>query len=61
MKFLRELQELRSTGAGHYKGKEYEKVAARFSIGTKDLRLVFEEILRGAIAFLESLTCHFLG
>lgn len=61
VKFLRELQELRSTGAGHYKGKEYEKVAARFGIGSKDLRLVFEEILRGAIAFLESLTCYFLG
>jgi hypothetical protein len=61
MKFLRELQELRSTGVGHRKGKEYEKVAARFGIGAKDLRLVFEEILRRAIAFLDSLGRHFLG
>ena len=45
IRFLRDLQELRSTGTGHRKGNNYEKISTKFSIGYKGLKDVFEEIL----------------
>ena len=51
-KFLRSLQDLRSKGTGHRKGMGYDKIASSFGIGNKDLREVFEDILRCADAFL---------
>jgi len=53
--FLRNLQKLRSTGSGHRKGKDYEKVARRFGIGNKDLQQVFSDILTDAISTLAAL------
>lgn len=53
IKFLRNLQELRSTSSGHRKGKGYEKIATLFNIGKKDLRDVFDDIMGKADCFLE--------
>lgn len=60
IKFLRNLQSLRSTGVGHRKGRNYEKIAKEFGIGDKSLTTVFEEILAQATKFLEILSTHFL-
>lgn len=46
--FLRDLQDLRSSGVAHRKGKNYDHVSARFGIGEKELIRVFEEILAQA-------------
>jgi hypothetical protein len=54
--FLRNLQALRSTGVGHRKGDNYEKVARRFGICAKNLQQVFGEILTDAIATLIALS-----
>lgn len=53
--FLRDLQALRSSGVGHRKGERYEKVSARFGIGTKCLQNVFHAVLFDAIAALQTL------
>jgi hypothetical protein len=55
IQFLRDLQSLRSTGAAHRKGKNYEKTAKRLDFEHKDQRLIFTELLERAIFFLNSL------
>jgi len=55
VKFLRDLQMLRSSGVAHLKGSKYENVSRRFGIDEKDLRQVFTEILEDAIEFLRFL------
>ncbi|MBO7127200.1 hypothetical protein J6W78_06605 [bacterium] len=52
IKFLRNLQELRSKGTGHRKGNGYNKIASSFGVGDKKLKEVFEDILSKADAFL---------
>lgn len=52
IKFLRDLQELRSKGTGHRKGNGYNKIASSFGVGNKKLKDVFEDILEKADAFL---------
>ncbi|QAY67309.1 hypothetical protein [Paenibacillus protaetiae] len=52
IKFLRNLYELRSSGVGHRKGKNYEKICKVFAIGEKDLRGVFNEILNSAVQLI---------
>ena len=52
IKFLREVQELRSTGTGHRKGTNYNKTARKFDVGIKTLKDVFEDILEKADEFL---------
>ena len=59
--FLRDLQELRSTGSGHRKGKTYNKIAERFGLSEKRKMDVFEDILKQANAFLNYMTIHFLN
>jgi len=54
--FLRDLQELRSSGVAHRKGSKYDRVSARFRIGQQPLPDVFRTILGQAIACLEALT-----
>jgi hypothetical protein len=61
IKFLRNLQSLRSSGVGHRKGTKYAKIAKEFGIGAKDLTTVFKDILEQAISMLEALSTHFLG
>ena len=60
IEFLRGLQELRSAGVAHLKGKKYEKVKKAFSIGEKELSDAFDEILVKAIWTLNSLNDFFL-
>lgn len=51
--FLRDLQKLRSTGTGHRKGKEYDKIALKFHLSESNKKADFERILLEAISFLE--------
>lgn len=55
IKFLRNLQELRSTGSAHRKSDNYLKVAEEFGLDKKNFIESFTEILRKAIAFLNYL------
>lgn len=43
--FLRDLQELRSNGSGHRKGKSYDKISKKFGLDQKRKKDVYEEIL----------------
>ncbi|HOE45112.1 hypothetical protein [Methanothrix soehngenii] len=54
--FLRQLQNLRSTGSAHRKGKEYQKIAKCFGLESQNLRAVITEILQMSIALLDYLT-----
>ena len=54
--FLRALQDLRSSGVAHRKGRKYDKVSARFGIGEKDLRRVFKDILSQATDLIIALS-----
>lgn len=51
IKFLRSLQDLRN-GAGHRKGKEYQRGATYFNLSERPLEIVFEDILKQATNFL---------
>ena len=51
--FLRKLQNLRSTGTAHLKGKNYQKIAKKFGIGSRNLRSVFAGILWQAVDVLD--------
>ncbi|MHB8485164.1 MAG: hypothetical protein ACYDCM_05430 [Candidatus Acidiferrales bacterium] len=55
IEFLRDLQSLRSTGAAHKKGSEYEKASKKLGLHEKDPRTVFAEILDRAIKMLGAL------
>ncbi len=55
IQFLRDLQNLRSTGSAHRKGTEYKKVAERFKIGAVRLPQVFKGILAKCLTLLEYL------
>jgi hypothetical protein len=58
--FLRNLQDLRSTGVAHLKGSKYQKVKQVFSIGQKDLSQVFDDILIKCVRTLNTLESHFI-
>lgn len=53
--FLRNLQSLRSSGAAHRKGSNYEKVAREFGVESQTLREVFQGILAKGVLLLEFL------
>lgn len=55
IKFLRNLQELRSAGAAHRKSDNYEKIAEEFGLEKKNFITSFTEILQRAITFLDYL------
>ncbi|HHU03100.1 MAG TPA: hypothetical protein GXZ91_08245 [Christensenellaceae bacterium] len=55
VKFLRNLQELRSASIAHRKGKNYEKIAKVFGIGDTSYSNAFEIIMNEANAFLDYL------
>jgi Cft2 family RNA processing exonuclease len=59
LEFLRDLQELRSAGVAHIKGKKYNKIKKAFLIGEKNLSDVFDNILVKAIQTLNSLESYF--
>ena len=52
IKFLRNLQSLRSTGTGHRKGEKYEKIKKAFNLTDNNFKIVFDELLSKAEAFL---------
>jgi len=56
IKFLRSLQDLRSTGSAHRKGKGYKKIALYFGMDSHSLSTVLKNILVTSNAFLEFLT-----
>lgn len=60
VKFLRNLQSLRSAGVGHRKGRNYEKVAKEFGLGEKERAEVFEEILGRAVLLIRELALPLL-
>ena len=51
--FLQKLQDLRSTGTAHLKGRKYQKIANYFGIESKGLREVFGGILTKALDVLD--------
>lgn len=53
IKFLRDLQELRSSGTGHRKGKKYQKISKTFDIKKENYSETFAEILNSATEFLK--------
>jgi len=53
IKFLRNLQDLRSTGSAHRKSDKYLKVAQEFGLDKRSFIEAFTEILKQAIAFLD--------
>jgi len=53
--FLRNLQNLRSSGAAHRKGSNYRKIADEFEVDSQNLRTVFDGILRRALDVLNFL------
>lgn len=61
IEFFRKLQTLRSTSVAHRKGDNYEKIKEFFSIGSKDLPVVFEDILIKCIWALNTLENRFLS
>jgi hypothetical protein len=54
-KFLRNLQNLRSSGTAHRKGSNYQKIAHEFGVESRTLRSVFQGILTKAVALIEFL------
>lgn len=55
IQFLRNLQNLRSSGSGHRKGDNYKKCSKKFNISENNYRQPFIEILEKSILFLEFL------
>jgi hypothetical protein len=55
IKYLRNLQDLRSTGVAHLKGNDYANLKQAFGIGEKDLSEVFDRILIEGIWMLNTL------
>ena len=53
--FLRNLQELRSSGTAHRKGSNYRKIAKEFQVDSQNLRAVFSGILSKAVNVLDFL------
>jgi hypothetical protein len=60
IEFLRDLQDLRSSGVAHLKGERYSKIKKAFGIEEKELHDVFDDICLGAIRTLNSLEKMFL-
>ena len=59
IKFLRDLQELRSSGTGHRKGKGYQKISKVFDIQRENYAETFSNILDNVISFLNYIKAHF--
>ena len=53
IKFLRNLQELRSSGTGHRKGKGYQKITKALDVKNENYAETFSNLLNSATAFLE--------
>ena len=60
IKFLRDLQELRSTGSAHRKSSNYSKVREKFGITDDNRKEIFIELLLKAIMLLNTLGVHLI-
>ena len=58
IKFLRNLQELRSSGTGHRKGKGYQKISKVFDVQKENYAETFSNILENTISFLNYIGTH---
>ena len=58
IKFLRNLQELRSSGTGHRTGKSYQKISKVFDIQKENYTETFSNILESATLFLNYINTH---
>lgn len=58
IKFLRNLQELRSSGTGHRKGKGYQKISKIFDIQKENYAETFSNILENVVLFLNYVGTH---
>lgn len=58
IKFLRNLQELRSSGTGHRKGKSYQKISKVFDIQKENYTETFSNKLESATLFLNYINTH---
>ena len=52
IKFLRNLQELRSSGTGHRKGKGYQKITKTLDVKNENYAETFSNLLNGATDFI---------
>ncbi len=59
--FLKNLQDLRSTGSAHRKGESYERAQKFFHLDDKDLPIAFDEILIESIRFINTLENRLLN
>lgn len=55
IKILREIQDVRSSGTAHLKGKSYSKIAKKLDVENKELQEIFVNLLEQATWFLEKL------
>ena len=55
IKYLRNLQELRSSGTGHRKGKGYQKISRILDVQKENYAETFSGLLKNAVSFLEYL------
>ncbi len=53
IKFLRNLQDLRSSGSAHRKGKGYQKATEELDVKNENYTESFSDLLKGATGFLE--------
>lgn len=51
--YLRKIQDLRSSGSAHRKGKNYARAARQYDVEDRDLRAVFSETLEQAVEALD--------
>lgn len=58
IKFLRNLQKLRSSGTGHRKGKDYQKISKVFDIQKENYAEAFSNILENTNSFLNYIGSH---
>ncbi|MBP1466714.1 hypothetical protein EYB53_013440 [Candidatus Chloroploca sp. M-50] len=61
IKFLRDLQSLRSSSVGHRKGSDYIKIARKMGFEEKDLATIFHDLLIQGTTLLVALQQHFLN
>ena len=61
IKFLRNLQELRSAGTGHRKGKGYSKISKIVGLENNNFKTVFTTVLNDATSFLNYVSDNLEG
>jgi len=55
IQFLRDLQKIRSTGVAHLKGNKFKDIQCRLQMDKRELKVVFEDMLRSGISLLKLL------